>query len=159
MKKEKVTYIFDDKTGVGYCSIFEYGLEFTGIAVCHPDDRDILSERTGCEIANRRAYLELLYHERDNIIAPQLKALKQLYYSINKSKNFNKKGYAEKALYRHVRMLEHDLTAIKAEIATEKQSLKDYINGKEKFYQRHRAYLNYEKTIKGVAAETEAKND
>jgi hypothetical protein len=119
----------------------------------------MLSERTGCEIANRRAYLELLYHERDNIITPQLKALKQLYYSINKSKNFNKKGYAEKALYRHVRMLEHDLTAIKAEIATEKQSLKDYINGKEKFYQRHRAHLNYEKTKQGATAEIEAKND
>lgn len=159
MKKEKVIYSFDDKTGVSYCSIFEYGLEFTGIAVCHPDDRDMLSERTGCEIANRRAYIHLLCHERDNIIAPQLKALKQLYYSINKSKNFNKKGYAEKALYRHVRMLEHDLTAIKAEIATEKQSLTDYINGKEKFYQRHRARISYEESNKIDTAETEAKND
>ena len=159
MKKEKVIYSFDDKTGVSYCSIFEYGLEFTGIAVCHPDDRDMLSERTGCEIANRRAYIHLLCHERDNIIAPQLKALKQLYYSINKSKNFNKKGYAEKALYRHVRMLEYDLTAIKEEIATEKQSLKDYISGKEKFYQRHRARISYEESNKIDTAETEAKND
>lgn len=159
MKKEKVIYNYNEDTGIAFCTIYEYGLEFMGAALCHPDDKDMKSERTGCEIANRRAYIHLLCHERDNIIAPQLKALKQLYYSINKSKNFNKKGYAEKALYRHVRMLEHDLTAIKAEIATERQSLKDYIEGKEKFYQRHRAYLNYEKTIKGVAAETEAKND
>jgi len=159
MKKEKVIYNYNENTGIAFCTIYEYGLEFMGAALCHPDDKDMKSERTGCEIANRRAYIHLLCHERDNIIFPQLKALKQLYYSINKSKNFNKKGYAEKALYRHVRMLEHDLTAIKAEIAAERQSLKDYIEGKEKFYQRHRAYLNYEKTIKGVAAETEAKND
>lgn len=159
MKKEKVIYNYNGDTGIAFCTIYEYGLEFMGAALCHPDDKDMKSERTGCEIANRRAYIHLLCHERDNIIVPQLKALKQLYYSINRSKNFNKKGYVEKALYRHIRMLEHDLTAIKAEIATERQSLKDYINGKEKFYQRHRAYLSYEKTIKGVAAETEAKND
>ena len=99
MKKEKVIYNYNEDTGIAFCTIYEYGLEFMGAALCHPDDKDMKSERTGCEIANRRAYIHLLCHERDNIIAPQLKALKQLYYSINKSKNFNKKGPGHRQRY------------------------------------------------------------
>jgi hypothetical protein len=36
-------------------------------------------------------------------------------------------------------MYENELAVIKAELASEKQGLKDYIAGKEKFYQRHRS--------------------
>lgn len=138
MKKEKVSYEYDAENGVAFCYIEEFGQIFNGAAICHPDDKDMMSERTGCEIANRRAYIELLKYERDCIIAPALKALKQLYYSLNTNKNFNRKSLEAKRIYRHIRMYENELAVIKAELASEKQGLKDYIAGKEKFYQRHR---------------------
>lgn len=138
MKKDKVTFEYFEEAGVSYCYIKQYGKTFVGSASCHPDDKDMQSERTGCEIANRRAYIALLEHERDNIIIPGLRSLKQLYYSINTSKEFNKKSYEAKALHRHIRIFENDLATIKAELADEKQSLKEYIEGKDKFYKRIR---------------------
>jgi hypothetical protein len=139
MKKEKVSYEYDAENGVAFCYIEEFGQTFVGAACCHDDDRDMMSERTGCEIANRRAYIDLLKYEKDCIIAPALKALKQLYYSLNTNKNFNRKSLEAKRIYRHIRMYENELAVIKAELASEKQGLKDYIAGKEKFYQRHRS--------------------
>ena len=59
--------------------------------------------------------------------------------SSNTNKNFNRKSLEAKRIYRHIRMYENELAVIKAELASEKQGLKDYIAGKEKFYQRHRS--------------------
>ena len=90
---------FHFENGIAKCVLnTKYGT-FKGEAKCHPDDFDMESEKVGCEIAYCRATIEALKHERDNVIKPSLKALKQLYYSMKHSKKFNPKSYENKMLW------------------------------------------------------------
>lgn len=142
MKKIKPIFHYDKETGCSTCVIeTKYG-KFSGTACCHPDDMDMASEKVGCEIAYSRAAIDSLKHERDNIIKPSLKALKQLYYSMNRSKKFNPKSYEYKMLKRQIECWEFDLAVINDMIDTERTWIRDYINTKEALYQNIRANRN-----------------
>lgn len=131
---------WDKDNGEAVCILIdEKKRRFVGTAYCHEDDRDMMSERTGCEIAYRRARIEQICAIRDCDIKPALAALKQLYFSMKHSKNFNPKSYENKMLQRHIRSLEFDLTTIKEMLAYEREELKDYIADKDKFYQKARS--------------------
>ena len=142
MKKAKPIFHYDKETGCSTCVIeTKYG-KFSGTACCHPDDMDMASEKVGCEIAYSRAAIDSLKYERDNIIKPSLKALKQLYYSMNRSKKFNPKSYEYKMLKRQIECWEFDLSVINDMINTERIWIRDYINTKEALYQNIRANRN-----------------
>ena len=142
MKKIKPIFHYDKETGCSTCVIeTKYG-KFSGTACCHPDDMDMESEKVGCEIAYSRAAIDSLKYERDNVIKPSLKALKQLYYSMNRSKRFNPKSYEDKMLKRQIECWEFDLAVINDMINTEKTWVRDYINTKEALYQNIRANRN-----------------
>ena len=139
MKKIKPIFHYDKETGCSTCVIeTKYG-KFSGTACCHPDDMDMASEKVGCEIAYSRAAVNSLKYERDNVIKPSLKALKQLYYSMNRSKRFNPKSYEYKMLKRQIECWEFDLAMIGDMIDTERAWIRDYINTKEALYQNIRA--------------------
>lgn len=99
---------------------------------------DMMSEKVGCEIACSRALIDSLIYERDCVIKPSLKALRQLYYSMKHSKNFNPKSYEAKMLWSQIRNWEIDLTMVCNMIATERKMLNDYIHTKEALYQNIR---------------------
>jgi hypothetical protein len=142
MKKIKPIFHYDKETGCSTCIIeTKYG-KFSGTACCHPDDMDMASEKVGCEIAYSRAAIDSLKYERDNVIKPSLKALKQLYYSMNRSKKFNPKSYEYKMLKRQIECWEFDLAVINDMINTERTWIRDYINTKEALYQNIRANRN-----------------
>ena len=142
MKKIKPIFHYDKETGCSTCVIeTKYG-KFSGTACCHPDDMDMASEKVGCEIAYSRAAIDSLKYERDNVIKPSLKALKQLYYSMNRSKKFNPKSYEYKMLKRQIECWEFDLAVINDMINTERTWIRDYINTKEALYQNIRANRN-----------------
>lgn len=142
MKKIKPIFHYDKETGCSTCVIeTKYG-KFSGTACCHPDDMDMASEKVGCEIAYSRAAIDSLKYERDNVIKPSLKALKQLYYSMNRSKKFNPKSYEYKMLKRQIECWEFDLAVIGDMIDTERIWIRDYINTKEALYQNIRANRN-----------------
>lgn len=142
MKKIKPIFHYDKETGCSTCVIeTKYG-KFSGTACCHPDDMDMASEKVGCEIAYSRAAIDSLKYERDNVIKPSLKALKQLYYSMNRSKKFNPKSYEYKMLKRQIECWEFDLAVISDMIDTERIWIRDYINTKEALYQNIRANRN-----------------
>ena len=109
MSKYLEDYSYDATSGIAYCEIRAYGQTFQGTAFAHPDDMDLSSEKTGCQIAGWRAYIQLLCYERDHIITPQLEAYNQLYYSMNRSKHFDKKSYEAKMLYKAIKRDEADL--------------------------------------------------
>lgn len=134
MKKIKPIFHYDKETGCSTCVIeTKYG-KFSGTACCHPDDMDMASEKVGCEIAYSRAAIDSLKYERDNIIKPSLKALKQLYYSMRHSKKFNPKSYENKMLKRQIENWEMDLNNINTMIKSENDWIRDYINTKEILY-------------------------
>ena len=142
MKKIKPIFHYDKETGCSTCVIeTKYG-KFSGTACCHPDDMDMASEKVGCEIAYSRAAIDSLKYERDNVIKPSLKALKQLYYSMNRSKRFNPKSYEYKMLKRQIECWEFDLAVIGDMIDTERTWIREYINTKEALYQNIRANRN-----------------
>ena len=136
MKHEPI-FNWDEDAGVASCILSDGEKVFTGFAQCHPDDKDMSSEKTGCEIAFRRARINALRGYRDELKI-KLKALNQLFYSMNKSYKFNEKSYENKMLQRQIRMIDFDLTTTKEMIATEEQSLRQYLSDKDKFYTKTR---------------------
>ena len=108
---------WDAETNTATCVLTDaYDKKYIGVAVCHPDDEDMASEKTGCEIALRRANIEYIKSIRDQI-KHELGALEHLYYVMNRSKQFNPKSYENIMLQRQIRLKKIDLTTIKEEIA------------------------------------------
>lgn len=131
--KYEPQFVWDEENGSALCVIQDEYNTFTGYAQCHENDTDMKSEKTGCEIAYRRARIKYFRHGRD-VLKNKLEALNQLYYSMNKSKQFNSKSYENKMLQRQIRLTKFDLDTIKEMLATEEQSLREYLQKKDNFY-------------------------
>ena len=145
MKNEPIFH-WDETTGVSSCILSDGEKVYTGFAHCHPDDADMKGEKTGCEIALRRAKIAALRGYRDELKI-RLSALNQYYYSINISHKFNEKSYENKMLQRQIRQIKFDLDTTKEMIATEELGLRAYIKSKDVFYiqtrkRRQKANIN-----------------
>lgn len=134
-------YSWSERYGTASCTLFYKQYEFTGVANCHPDDQDMMSKLTGQTIAEYRATIKYLRFIRDCELQPQLKALKQLYYSMKHSKYFDPKSYEAKMLYRQINILKEDLKENKYLIDLTKTQLEAYIVGKERDHQQLREFL------------------
>lgn len=132
-------FTWDPEAGVATCTLIDKDNTFIGYAVCAPDDIDMMSEKTGCQIAQWRAELDFYIHVRDNELKPQIQAVNHLLSMMSQRKDFNPKSRDAKMMYSFYRQKENDLAVIKDMIATKKQMLKEYIEEKDKFYQRVRA--------------------
>ena len=139
---------YNKDTGETTCILTDGYNSFYGIAICNENDKDMQSEMTGSQIALWRATIKYLKHIKDNEIQPKLKALYQLYYSMNTSKKFNPKSYENIMLWRQIRNYENDLITINEQLATIKQELKDYIAQKDEFYKKIRKHRESEKKDK-----------
>lgn len=136
MKNEPIFH-WDENTGVSSCLLSDGEKVYTGFAHCHPDDEDMKGEKTGCEIALRRAKIAALRGYRDELKI-RLSALNQYYHSMNMSYRFNEKSYENKMLQRQIRQIKFDLDTTKEMIATEELSLRTYIKSKDVFYTQTR---------------------
>ena len=136
MKNEPI-FNWDEETGISSCIVSDGEKVYTGFAQCHPDDEDMKGQKTGCEIAFRRARINALRGYRDELKI-RLSALNQLYYSMNKSTKFNEKSYENRMLQRQIRMINFDLATTKEMIATEQENLRTYIKEKDEFYNKTR---------------------
>jgi hypothetical protein len=136
MKNEPI-FNWDEETGAASCILSDGEKIYTGFAQCHPDDEDMKGQKTGCEIAFRRARINALRGYRDELKI-KLSALNQLYYSMNISSRFNEKSYENKMLQRQIRMINFDLATTKEMIATEQENLSTYIKEKDEFYNKTR---------------------
>ena len=134
MKREP-TYTWIEETGEATYTIYYNNLTFTGRATCHPDDEDMKSQMLGLRIAETRALLAYMRHIRDNELRPQIASLKQLYYSMKHSKQYNPKSYEAKMLYRQIDSLEEDLHNLRIEINTIRFRHLQYMREKEELHQ------------------------
>ena len=130
---------FEYSLGQSMCTVKYKNKEFVGISNCHPEDLDFESERIGMTIAEARANIKVLQFIRDCELKPQLKSLKHLESIIKTSKYFNPISYEFKKLRKQIKVIKNELITINNSIADEKKFLTDYINGKEKLYQKLRA--------------------
>lgn len=142
MKFEPI-FEWDEDTGTAFCMFKDNvtGKEYTGMAVCHPDDRDMCSKKTGQEIALMRAAIEVYRGLRDQYIIEE-KALKQLYYSINKSKKFNPDSYETKMLWRQINHKSEGIEYAREMIKEHQKELKLYLDSKNIFYEYTRKRRN-----------------
>ena len=136
MKNEPI-FSWEEERGIASCILSDGEKIYTGFAQCHPDDEDMKGQKTGCEIAFRRARINALRGYRDELKI-KLAVLNQLYHSMDMSHRFNPKSYENKMLQRQIRMTNFDLDTTKEMIATEKQNLNTYIKEKDDFYRKTR---------------------
>lgn len=133
-KKRQPYYDWNEEGGIATCILDDGKNTFLGLATCHPDDEDFQSEKTGLYIAEARAEIQALKHYKNNVLKPGLDALKQLYYSMNHSKQYNKKSYEAKMLYKQMKIKENDIKTVQEIINERKSDLKKYIDDKDTFY-------------------------
>ena len=134
---KKPVFSWDPEEGAALCVIQDKDKTYYGIANCSPEDKDMMSEKTGCFIAEKRAYIMALAGYRDNL-RTELKALKRFYYSINTSKYFNPESYEVRRLLNLIEITEQDIASTKKLLKYEKQQLKDFLKDKADFYKRIR---------------------
>ena len=138
MKQE---FEWNDELGLATCTLTNNkGQQFYGVAECHDDDLDFKSEKTGCEIALRRAALSALRHQRDGELIPELNILKHLYNNISQSKKFDPKSYEVKMLKRQIYFKEAELADIRDVIHSQMADLYIYLKSKDIFYKQTRAH-------------------
>lgn len=135
---KKIIYNWQEEVGLATCILFYKNQPFSGQAHCHPDDKDMCSELTGCHLAEQRATKKVFQHIKENELKPQLQALKQLYYSMNHSKHFDPKSYEAKMLFHQINNLEKDLGAVREAIIDLDREVKQYIEDKDKLHARMR---------------------
>lgn len=85
-----------------------------------------------------RACLKVLQYQKNCEIKPELKALKQLYFTMKHSTHFNPNSYEAKALYRQIDSHVNELCDVRQQINNIKISLKEYIELKDAFYKEIR---------------------
>lgn len=137
--KNEMKYIWDEESGVATCLIpWSENKDIVGVSICCAEDQDMKSEKTGMHIAEQRAMIGYLKAIRDEEIKPKIAALKQLYYSINKSKEFNPKSYEARMLNRQIRLLESDYDYVRAMIKQTQKDLSYFIKTKEELYKKVR---------------------
>lgn len=134
---KNIQYYFNPEDGSSLCTITINNHTFVGTAQCADIDRDMMSEKTGCEIAHRRAVLYALKYERDTIKS-ELDGLKKYYYTVCRSKYYNENGYMENMLKRQIKFQEDRLDCVKDLLDYNKESLKDYLTNKAIFYKQVR---------------------
>lgn len=102
---------------------------------------DMASEKTGCDFAYRRACIKVLQAYKKEL-KTELRALNQLYYSMNRSKYFNPKSYENKMLQRQIHQKQEDIQYVNDSIENTKEELRYIIKEKDKFYQGIRKHRN-----------------
>ena len=141
MNKPKFEWLPEEGTAICTLKNPTTNKEYIGIASCHDDDLDMCSEKVGCEIALRRATIEV-YKDMRDIRKAELQALKQLFYSINMSKKYNAHSYEARMLKRQIKIKESDLALAKELLEEERKNLKEYLDSKDLMYQSIRARRN-----------------
>lgn len=129
---------WDAVTGTATYTMWDAdGNEHIGAAICHDDDADMMSEKTGLDIARRRAEISA-YKAFKTKTKNELNALKQLYYSMKHSSKFNPKSYENIMLQRQIALKEEDLKTVNDIIVGERIKLKIYIAEKDALYKQLR---------------------
>lgn len=127
MKRE---YFYDPATGGACCILTHKGLKFSGTAICHKDDMDFASERTGLYIAETRANIRYLKSKKPELRAA-ITALQHAVNCMRDSKDFNPKAKEFHIVYRLLYDKKSELDNLNSRIKMEKEYLEDYIKNKD----------------------------
>lgn len=139
-------FVWNEEDGSSLCVIQDKNNFYYGTAQCSYEDQDMKSEKTGCEIAYRRASIKALKGKKQELML-ELKGLKKYYYSINQNKSFNADSFESKRLIHHIKTLTNDIENLKQLIIEHQKELKDYLDKKAVFYKKIRQNRKIDKIL------------
>lgn len=119
------TYTVDNKT-------------FVGTAKCCPEDADMCSQKTGSEIARRRAAIKYFKYEKQKVNDVLDEITKHLWNPIQQSKRFDAESYLGKELKDYVESLEATKEYFVNIIHNCEVELEIYLKEKDIFYKQIR---------------------
>lgn len=149
-------YQYDPETHESVCILTYKDEIFVGQAFCHPEDLDMANAKTGQTIAYLRAAIKYYQHLKNHEIKPKIEALRQFYYTVNQSKQFSPNCYEIRMLQRQIRNYEDDLVTVRCSLAQLQKNLREFVQEKEKFYNKIR---NNREGTKNIQAEIKAIQD
>ena len=136
---KKPEFTWDETSGICGCAIIiDDILHGFGLAQCADEDKDIINERVGMQIAELRAQINLLQNFKNYELRPGLKALNHLKGTMVRSKKYNPDSYEAKRLNIEIKNCIKDIEDINDAITATKQKLYEYINLHEKIIKRIR---------------------
>ena len=112
-----------------------------GEAKCMPQDMDMMSEKTGLQIAETRANIKFLKHLIKES-KKELKALKDFHSLLKFNPYYNEENREVKLLIKEIRRREKDIKENENSLKEMKDTLTEYIAKKEEFYQKIRRNRN-----------------
>lgn len=124
--------------GDTWCYLRYKGQQFTGHTRCLPEDEEFWSENVGCFIAETRAGIKRLKHIKKQLV-PTLKTLEDFEKTLKCCKDYNPNSFEAKRLRKEIYIQRKKINEINSIIKDEQDYLTQYIQGKEKLYQRLRA--------------------
>ena len=129
MRYEIIEYGYDKdakKASVGIKT--KYGI-FLGVCKAHPEDFDIASEFTGCEIAERKAYIKAL-KALCRSIAAEIKVLEDLHKRLACCRDFNYNSFEARQLRKVMYEKRDQLSSYKNMIEGYKVGIENYLQRK-----------------------------
>lgn len=138
MRKQKLEVNFTQNNELTRCDMYYDGKSFIGYAKCLPEDNDMISERTGCTLAEIKANIKRLRYIR-NKVREQLKPLTIFKSRLECCKDYNADSFEARRLRKEIWLYEEEIKEITNAINDEEAYLKKYIKEKENLYTRIRA--------------------
>ena len=133
--KNKLTepyFEWSEENGMALCIIYEGDKLYYGTAMCSIEDKDMQSEKVGCEIALARARINYFQGKKAECRI-KIEGLK--HFKSTLSSNIDKDDYIYKRLLKEIKNLQDKIIYYCCKIDFEKSRLREYINDKEQFYQ------------------------
>lgn len=137
---KKPIFSWQEDDGIAVCKITNPENDYiaVGMARCHPEDRDMMSEKTGLEIAYHRALMNL-YKNKVKNLKKERRVHEDIYKTFMSMPNFDKEN-------RYIRVVRHRIYGLKEEIKIYQELINntrayinDFIDNKTKFYNLTRA--------------------
>ncbi|MDV3428508.1 MAG: hypothetical protein LIR50_16060 [Bacillota bacterium] len=131
----KPQFTWDEESGVATCILTDGKEVYIGVAKCCDIDRDMMNEKTGCEIALKRATINYYKSVRNHELIPSLNTLKGIEFTL-KTGNYDSKSLS--VIQKKINKIQQDLDIIKYLLIEQKESLTEYISAKDDFYKQVR---------------------
>lgn len=132
-----LTFMYNN-SGYTTCELQYDGKTFIGRANCLDQDMDFWSENVGCFIAEMKAKIKMMRYMRSKT-RKELKVLVDFQKRLECCKNYNPKSFEAKRLRKEIYYYQTEIETITNAIQDTESYLKEYIEGKEKVYQKLRA--------------------
>jgi hypothetical protein len=137
MKKDKYTLFVDEKKGKISYTKYKGNKKYVGEAFCHPNDRDVFSEKIGMDIAYFRSEIKYL-QDIKNTLSTKLALVEDLYSRLLTRQGVTENSPEMKGIRRQIYLIKRDIEDTKCDIQKVNNEIQDIINNSEDFSRRLR---------------------